>query len=226
MLAILAAPAQIIDGRLPRSQKCVGHMNYHSVRKYGPQDEQVHTSILLERLIADAPKDHFTLEWLTGKLPRHSFGFILLFLSVIALLPVISVVARILIIVLTGQIILGYHDPMLPGRLLKKQLPSKYLVRLRHHVVPALRRLEYFVRPRWVIMLKGTRRLTALVGMMGMILSLPAPIPFINMPPAAIGMLISLSYIEHDGLMLFFALCAAFAFLGSISFVLLEPFFR
>ena len=174
--------------------------------KRAGEDEQVHASVLLAHLIADAPPGHFTLKWLSDELPRHSFGFILLFLSIIALLPIISVPARFLIIILAGQIILGYHAPMLPDRLMKKPLPTKYLIRLKPRVVPALRWLEYVVRPRWPVMLKHTRRFTALVALIGMTLSLPLPIPFANVPAAAIGMLMALSYIEHDGLMLFLAL--------------------
>jgi len=188
------------------------------------EEHQIHTSVLLQRIIAEAPADYFTLAWLVGKLPARSFGCLLLFLSLIALLPVISVVARILIIILTGQIILGYHSPVLPDRLMKRPLPSKYLGLLKRRIIPFLRRLEYIVRPRWPLMLKGTRRFTAFVALVGMTLSLPAPIPFANMPPAAIGMLMALSFIEHDGLMLFLALFSAFALLVPISIVLLQPF--
>jgi len=181
----------------------------------------VHTSVLLQHLIADAPAGHFTLEWLMGNLPKHSFGFIILFLAVIALLPVISVVARIVIIILTCQIILGYHGPVLPEGLIKRPLPTKYLVRLKHHVVPALQRLEYLVRPRWVFILKA-RRLIAFITMLSLGLSLIAPIPLANMPPAAISALMALSYIEHDGLVLFLALMAALTLLVPFSLVVLE----
>ncbi|MGB9154444.1 MAG: exopolysaccharide biosynthesis protein [Alphaproteobacteria bacterium] len=188
------------------------------------EEEQIHASVLLQRIITEAPPDYFTLEWLVGKLPAHSFGCILLFLALIALLPVISVVARILIIILTGQIILGYQGPVLPDRLMKRPLPTKYLFRLKCWVIPFLRRLEYIVRPRWPIMLKGTRRFTAFIAMIGMVLSLPAPIP-LDIPPAVIDLLLALSFIERDGLVLFLALLSSFALLVPISIILLRPFF-
>jgi len=187
-------------------------------------EEQIHTSVLLQKIIAEAPPDHFTLEWLVGKLPAHSFGCILLFLALIALLPVISVIARVLIIILTGQIILGYQGPVLPDRIMARPLPSKYLRRLKRFAIPALQHLEMIVQPRWSIMLKGTRRPAAFIAMLGTALSLPAPLPLSNMPPAAICVLMALAYIEHDGLILMLALTLAVTSLAFISWLLLQPF--
>jgi len=189
-----------------------------------PTDDQAHTSVLLQQLIVEAPEGHFTMEWLIGHLPRHSFGFIFLFLSIIALLPVISIVARILIIILTFQIILGYTRPSLPQRLMIYPLPSKYLIRLNRHAVPMLRYLENIVRPRWPVMLRGTRRFAAFIVMLAMTLSLLAPIPLANMPPAAVGILLALAYIEHDGLILAFALAAAVAMLLLTLWAVFSPF--
>ena len=52
-----------------------------SVAPRAQDEEQIHASVLLQRIIAEAPPDTFTLEWLVGKLPAHSFGCILLFLA-------------------------------------------------------------------------------------------------------------------------------------------------
>ena len=175
--------------------------------------EQGHASGVLQRLIAEAPPDFFTLEWLIGNLPNRSFGLILFFVALIGLLPVISYVSSILIIILTFQIICGYRNPVLPKRIMVRPLPSKYLKLLSRDVVPALRQLERVVHPRWPIMLKGTRRFTAFVAMSGTILLLPSPVPLSNMPVAAIAALMALAYIEHDGLMLFLALISAFILL-------------
>jgi hypothetical protein len=187
-------------------------------------DKQIHASVLLRQLIAEAPEGHFTLEWLTKHLPKHSFGCILLFLAVIALLPVISVPARLLIIFLGGQIILGYHTPVLPKKWMKRPLPTKYLAQLQKHAVPMLSRLEYYVRPRWGVMFHGTRRLTAVIAVLVTALSLPAPIPLANMPPAMIGILMALSHIEHDGLVLFISLMCAIGLLAIVAIGLIEPF--
>ena len=164
--------------------------------------EDTHTSVILQRLIQQAPADHFTLGWMIDHLPNRSYGIILLFLSLISLLPIISIPARILIIILLSQIILGYRAPVLPDRLMKRSLPSRYLMQLECHAIPLLRHLEMLVRPRWGILLTVSRRVVAFLMILLMSFSLIAPLPLANMPPAIIGVLTALAYIEHDGVML------------------------
>src|SRR5882757_6760531 len=110
--------------------------------------EQAHTSVLLQKLIdGAASKEHFTLDWLIGSLPKSSFGMIILFLAILSMVPVVTFVSRPLIMILMLQIILGYNSPVLPRRILLRPLSSRYLARL-GHVVPALKHLEKAVRPR------------------------------------------------------------------------------
>jgi hypothetical protein len=171
--------------------------------------------MVLRRLIDDAPTGTFTLDWLVGRLPHRSFGIILLFLSVVGLLPIISIPARLLIMVLTLQIIIGYHAPVLPGRWMNRHLPSRYLPRLKHHVIPMLEHLEILVRPRWCPVLTGSRRLGAFTGFLLCLLSLLEPVPLANMPAALVCVLIALSFIEHDGLLLAFSYACAIVLLAA-----------
>jgi hypothetical protein len=78
-----------------------------------PMPEDIHTSIVLRRLIDEAAASYFTLDWSVGHLPNRSFGIILLFLSIVALLPISSMPARLLIMALALQII-GCRAPVLP----------------------------------------------------------------------------------------------------------------
>ncbi len=176
--------------------------------------EQTHTSTLLQELIDSATDEHFTLEWLMGSLPKNSFGVIMLFLSLISLLPVISVVSRILLLILAMQIILGYNSPILPKHLTRRLLPSRYLAHLDRHAIPALKHLEKGVRPRLTVFLLKARRLTAGIAIILISISLAAPVPLANVPPAMIGILMSLSYIEHDGLLLLITLLLSFTLLA------------
>jgi len=170
---------------------------------------QPHTSTLLHALIDDAPAEHFTLDWLIGHMPKYSFGIIMLFLALLSLLPVISVVARLLMLFLALQILLGYHSPVLPKRLTARALPSRYLAHLNWHAIPALRHLEKGVRPRLPRFLLAARRITALIAIVLTLFSLLAPLPLANVPPAAVRVLMALAYIEHDGLLLLVALFSA-----------------
>jgi hypothetical protein len=184
--------------------------------------EETHTSVLLHRLLKEAPADYFTLDWFIGHLPKRSFGVILLFLALIAILPVISIPARILIIVLTFQIIAGYHSPALPRRWMTRPLPSRYLLKLEHHVIPLLEHLEMAVRPRWPLILNGTRRIAAFVALLLTLLSLLAPLPLSNVPPSLISVLMALSYIEHDGMLLTVAFTAAFVLLAAVGLTIFK----
>ena len=174
-----------------------------------PKDSTIHTSVILKELISEVESEHFTLDWLIGHLPKHSFGVIMLFLALISLLPVISVISRLMIIILTIQIIFGYHSPVLPRRLLMRPLPSKYLSRLNRHAIPALQHLEKVIRPRWPKILVAARRVTALIALILTIVSLLAPVPLANVPPATLCVLMALAYIEHDGVLLALSLTVA-----------------
>jgi hypothetical protein len=56
-------------------------------------------SVVLQRLHDQAPPDHFTLGWLLAGLSKHSFGILLLLLSVIAIAPGASIVAGVLLLI-------------------------------------------------------------------------------------------------------------------------------
>ena len=68
-------------------------------------------------------------------------------------------------------------------------------------LVPVLRWLERFIRPRWATPFEATKR-----GVGGVVLllsaSLLAPVPLSNVPPALAIMLIAFAYLEEDGVLL------------------------
>ena len=186
------------------------------------QAVQIHMSVVLRAVIDDATDEHFTLEWLMGHLPKNSFGVIMLVLSLITVLPVISVVSRLLLMILAGQIIIGYHAPVLPRRLLARKFPAYYLTRLDRHAIPALRKLEKIVRPRWPVVLVGIARpITAFIAILLIVVSLVAPVPLLNLLPAFVCSLLALAHIEHDGVLLVLALIVAVAMLAVVPLMIL-----
>ncbi len=75
--------------------------------------------------------------------------------------------------------------------------------------LPVLRYLEKVVHPRWHTPLEATKRL---VGTIVVVLSATLvfiPIPLSNVVPALVIALISLAYLEEDGILLSIALLAA-----------------
>jgi hypothetical protein len=173
------------------------------------EPKDTHTSTVLRKLLEQAPTDHFTLDWLFGHLPERSFGVILLFLSLIAMLPVISLPAHTVVLILTFQAFLGYPKPSLPRRWMNRLLPSKHLFRLRYRAIPLLEKLEMIIRPRWSFFLGRTRYIAGLVIVALTLVAILLPLPFSNIPPSIITILIALAYIEHDGMLLFIAYALA-----------------
>jgi hypothetical protein len=163
----------------------------------------------LQRLCDEAPADHFTLGWLMHRLRKRSFGVIMLLLAVVAIAPGVSIVAGLLLMIPAFQMIMGRSAPVFPRRIAARPLPTRHLAALVQRAVPLLSYLEKIIHPRWATPLEATKRL---VGAAVMILStflVFAPIPLSNVVPALVIALISLAYLEEDGLLLSIALLAA-----------------
>jgi hypothetical protein len=167
------------------------------------------TSVVLQRLHDEMPTDHFTLGWLLRGLHKRSFGIIMLLLALVAITPGLSIVAGLLLMIPAFQMIAGMPAPVFPRRIAAHPLPAKHLAAVVQRVVPMLGYLETVVHPRWHTPLETTKRL---VGAVVMILSATLvfiPIPLSNVIPALVIALISLAYIEEDGVLLSIALLAA-----------------
>lgn len=169
----------------------------------------LHTSSVLQRLLDEAPADHFTLDWLVASLRRRSYGMLMLVLALLAIAPGVSFVAGLLLMIPAFQMIAGRSAPAFPRRIAARPLPTRYLGAVVRRAVPVLKRIEKMIHPRWHTPFEATKRL---VGAVVLILSVPlvaAPIPLGNVVPALVIALISLAYLEEDGVMLSVALLAA-----------------
>jgi hypothetical protein len=171
------------------------------------------TSTVLDDLLGEAPAGQVTLDWLLGKLGDRSFGVVLLLLALLGLLPGVSAVAGVLLAVPAAQMILARRAPVFPRRVATRRFDTRRLARVVRRVVPVLRWLERFIRPRWTTPFEATKRV---VGGVVMLLgaSLLAPVPLSNVPPALTIALIAFAYLEEDGVLLCAALAAALAMLA------------
>jgi hypothetical protein len=165
--------------------------------------------VVLQRLHDEMPADHFTLAWLMGSLHTHSFGIIVLLLALVAIVPGLSIVAGLLLMVPALEMIAGRSAPAFPRRLAEHPLPTRQLTALVHRAVPALRYLEKLVHPRWAAPHQATKRLVGIIVLMLSATLVVIPLPLSNVIPALVIALISLAYLEEDGLLLSIALTAA-----------------
>jgi hypothetical protein len=183
------------------------------------------TSVVLQRLHDEAPTGHFTLEWLMGSLRKRSFGMIMLLLAVVAIAPGVSIVAGLLLMIPAFQMIAGRSAPVFPRRIATRPLPTRHLAALVQRTVPVLRYLEKIIRPRWPTPFEATKRLVGAVVMILNIVLVLAPVPLSNVVPAVVIALISLAYLEEDGLLLSIALLVAVIVLTVALLAVWETFF-
>jgi hypothetical protein len=164
---------------------------------------------LLQRLHDEAPTDHFTLGWVMRSLHKRGFGLILLLLALVAIAPGLSIVAGLLLMIPAFEMIRGKPAPVFPRHIADRQLPTRHLAVLVQRAVPVLRLLEKFIHPRWPTPLEATKRLVGAVVVVLSVTLVFIPVPLSNVVPALVIALISLAYLEEDGLLLSIALLAS-----------------
>lgn len=181
----------------------------------------VPSSVVLAKLIDDAPKDFVNLDWLIGHLQKRSFGLLLLILAIVCMVPGIGTIAAFLLVFPAVEMILGRERPRLPRFLTARPIPTRHFTRWAARAVPLLRFVEDVSRPRWHTPLQATKRT---VGSIVLLLAVAAiwPIPLTNVVPALMIVLISLAYLEDDGVLLCVSIAAALlalTFLGAFVWV-------
>ena len=159
-------------------------------------------SVVLQELHEAAPADQFTLGWLMGRLQRQSFGLIMLLLAIIAVAPGISILGGLLLLIPALQMIAGRSEPGFPRWIADRPLPTKHLGAVVQHAVSALKYLEKVVRPRCPTPPGLTKRVVGIVVLLLCARLLLMPSPLSNILPAVLIALISLGYLEEDGVLL------------------------
>jgi hypothetical protein len=182
-------------------------------------EREDHTAVsgILSRLLDEAPADHFTVAWLLDSLQERSFGIILLVLGALGLAPVGSMFPGLLLLIVAIQMMAGRDGPGFPRAITRRPIPTRHLARLGARIIPALKRLEKVVHPRWPTPPTTTQRaIGTLVFLLTTILLL-VPVPLGNLLPAMLITIIAVAYIEEDGLLLALAVLGSLALVGLIA---------
>jgi hypothetical protein len=149
-----------------------------------------------------------------GSLRKRSFGIVMLLLAVAAIVPGVSIVAGLLLTIPAFQMIEGRSAPTFPRRISDRTLPMRHLEAVVQRAVPVLRYLEKTIHPRWPTPHEATKRAVGIVVMMLCATLIFTPVPLTNIVPALVIALVSLAYLEEDGLVLSIALLAGLAVLA------------
>lgn len=174
------------------------------------------TSTVLERLLTGAPDDEVSLAWLIDGLRERSFGIVMLILGLVALIPGASGIVGVLLMIPAVQMMLARKGPAFPGFIARRRIAKRKLARLIARINPVLRRIERVVRPRWTTPFEATKMAVGLVVLV-LAATLLAPIPFSNIIPGLVIVLLSFAYLEEDGVALCIALGAALVSLAIVA---------
>lgn len=183
------------------------------------------SSRVLEDLVHQAPADYFTLGWLLSTLHARSFGVVILCLGLLATVPIGSSVPGLMLAAMAVQMITGRREPVFPRFITARSLPTHYLFRLGGRAIPALRYLEKAVHPRWPTAFEAAKRFVGVTVLFLTAVLLLTPVPLSNIAPAILIVMISLAYIEEDGLLLCVALLAAIILVSVVSAAVLGTIF-
>jgi hypothetical protein len=172
------------------------------------------SSRVLQEVIRQAPAEYVTVGWLTSTLHRDSFGIVMLCLGVLATTPVGSTVPGLILAVMAVQLIVGRGKPAFPHFIMTRRLPTKQLLRLGGLAMHVLKYIEKLVHPRCPRTFEAAKHAVGVMVLLLTLVLLLTPVPLSNVAPAMVISLISLAYIEEDGLLLSVGFLAAIILIG------------
>ena len=170
--------------------------------------EHAPTSQLFRAILDNAPKEHVSVAWLVCSLHERSFGMIMLLLGLLAIVPGISFFVGLLLVALGFQMMMAREVPALPGVIAGRTFPIRRMAQLIEWASPVICALEKIIRPRWHTPFAVTKRIVGIIVLM-LAVTLFLPVPFSNVIPGIVIMVIAVAYLEEDGILLSIALCAA-----------------
>jgi hypothetical protein len=138
----------------------------------------------------------------------------MLSLGLLATTPVGSTVPGVILAVMAVQLIVGRAEPVFPHFIMTRRLPTKQLLRLGGRAIQVLKYLEKVVHPRWPMTFEVAKRAVGIMVLLLTVVLLLTPVPLSNVAPAMVISLISLAYIEEDGLLLSIGFLAAIILIG------------
>ncbi|HUZ73019.1 MAG TPA: exopolysaccharide biosynthesis protein [Stellaceae bacterium] len=174
-------------------------------------------SNLLACCIAHATGETISLGFVVAQFGQRSSGALLLILGLPIALPIpmpgISILFGLPLMVISGQLLIGRHRPVLPACLARQSIPRSRFLTIANSMMPLLRRLERFVKPRQSFFAGDwtTIPIGAICFLLAVIITLPVPLG--NVIPGLAISVLGLGLVERDGLVI--ALGVAAAILGT-----------
>ena len=130
-------------------------------------------------------------------------------LGLLATTPIGSTVPGLMLATVALQMIAGRRELTFPQFISARSLPTRFLFWVGRRAIPAMQYLEKAVHPRWPMAFEAAKHFVGVVVLLLTAILLLTPVPFSNIAPAIIVAVISVTYLEQDGLLLCCALIAA-----------------
>jgi len=185
-------------------------MTKHSHDNHSTEHEITeNTASLLRQLIIENTNKTLQLGELIKQFEGRSFGGLLLILSILALLPVISFLAGLIILFVGIQMLLGFKVPLLPRVIMGQKVNRANLQIYVEKALPWLDKAQQYIRPRWFLFSHDISQ--RLIGLLVIFLALVSllPLPLSNMPPSISLIVLALGILERDGKIICIALFIA-----------------
>ena len=141
-------------------------------------------SLILQELHDQAPAGPVTLQWVMERLRQQSFGMIILILAIAAAAPGVSVLAGLLLLVPSFQMMIGLSELKFPRWIATRELPTRHVGAVMRGAIPILKYLERAIYPRFATPSGTTRSVVGVVIFVLTIRLLLAPLPLSNILPA------------------------------------------
>jgi hypothetical protein len=149
--------------------------------------------------------DRISIGALTRALGDRAFGLLVLIFAlpnIIPMIPGVSTVSGIVIAIVGLQMLVGRHEPWLPGFVADKTMPREQLAAMVDRTASWVAKLEAVAKPRAAFMTRGVMRVMmgAMFVLLGGVLALP--LSWIgNFPPGVALVVMSVGWLEDDGLL-------------------------
>lgn len=182
------------------------------------------TSKLLRDILQRHSGERIYLRDLVSEMKERSFSGLLMICALPEALPLpvagVSAIIGIPLMIVSLQLLLGFRKPWLPSWIANRSLKRKDVEKLFNKILLILEKYESVIRPRWKFVTH--RNAQRLLGLLLLILAfiIALPIPFGNMLPAIIIIIISLGLIEQDGVVIAFGICLSCVLIGFIAYAL------
>lgn len=145
-----------------------------------------------------------TLEDFMNALGNRAFGVAIMVFALanllIANIPGISTVLGLPLILISIQMVMGYHRPWLPKKLAQRQFKRATFERMLRRAARVLRSIEKLIRPRLLAL--SSQRAERWLGIINLAMSIVLALPIVlgNWLPAWGLAFIALGMIERDGI--------------------------